>query len=168
MPVTERYGESPPAGSLTSGVDVSVPSEQALAIDVERVVVQGLGVAPLMVVRDVPLSVEFYRRLGFQPLVEWGGYAKLVNGTGILHLAAQGDPPPDRPQVALRAPDDTASAVAAAIVVQVANCRQACIELVAAGVNLLTEPVEPEWGGEVRAFLRDPDGHLVEINEALV
>jgi catechol 2,3-dioxygenase-like lactoylglutathione lyase family enzyme len=121
-----------------------------------------------VVVRDVARSVEFYQRLGFQPSVEWSSYAKLANGTGILHLAAQGDPPSDRPDVALRAPDDTANAVVAAVVVQVANCRQACADLVAAGVKLLTEPVEPEWGGEVRAFLRDPDGHLVEINEALV
>ena len=132
----------------------------------ERGVVQASGVAPLLVVRDVGRSVEFYRRLGFQPSVEWSTYAKLANGTGILHLAAQGDPPPDRPQVALRAPDDT-RAVVAAIVVQVASCRQAYADLLAAGVELLTEPVEPEWGGEVRAFLRDPDGHLVEINEAL-
>jgi catechol 2,3-dioxygenase-like lactoylglutathione lyase family enzyme len=86
---------------------------------------------------------------------------------GILHLAAPGDAPPDRPDVALAAPGETASAVVAAIVVQVADCRGACAELVAADVELLGEPVEPEWGGEVRAVLRDPDGHLVEINEAL-
>jgi catechol 2,3-dioxygenase-like lactoylglutathione lyase family enzyme len=120
-----------------------------------------------MVVRDVARSVEFYRRLGFQPAVEWPTYAKLVNGTAVLHLAQQGDPPPDRPDVALRAPDATATAVVAAVVVQVADCRRACADLTAAGVELLTQPAEPEWGGEVRAFLRDPDGHLVEINEAL-
>jgi catechol 2,3-dioxygenase-like lactoylglutathione lyase family enzyme len=132
-----------------------------------EILVEASGVAPLMVVRDVAGSVEFYRRLGFQPSVVWSTYAKLVNGAGVLHLAAQGDPPPDRPDVALRAPDDTANAVVSAVVVQVADCRQACADLAAAGVELLTEPVEPEWGGEVRAFLRDPDGHLVEINEAL-
>jgi len=128
---------------------------------------KALGVAPLMVVRDIVRSVEFYRRLGFHPLVEWSTYAKLANGTGILHLAAQGDPPPDRPDVALSAPDDTANAVIAAVVVQVADCRQACADLVVMGVRMLTAPVEPVWGGEVRAFLRDPDGHLIEINEAL-
>jgi hypothetical protein len=35
------------------------------------------------------------------------------------------------------------------------------------GVELLGEPAEPAWGGEVRAFLRDLDGHLIEINESL-
>lgn len=125
------------------------------------------GVAPLIVVRDVARSVEFYRRLGFQPSVEWSTYAKLANGSGILHLAAEGDPPPDRPDVALKAPDDTAHSVFAVVIVQVADCRQACDDLAAAGVDLLTEPVVPQWGGEVRAFLRDPDGHLIEINETL-
>ncbi|MFC7550681.1 VOC family protein [Plantactinospora sp. GCM10030261] len=57
--------------------------------------------------------------------------------------------------------------MAAAVVVQVADCRRACADLVSAGGELLTEPVEPEWGGEVRACLRDPDGHLIEINETL-
>ncbi|MEV6302169.1 VOC family protein [Actinoplanes sp. NPDC051861] len=125
------------------------------------------GIAPLLVVRDVARSVSFYRRLGFEPAVEWAGYAKLTGGPGILHLAAGGEPPPDRPDVALVAPDASARAVAAAVVVQVDDCRAACADLVAAGVELLGEPVEPEWGGEVRAFLRDPDGHLIEINAAI-
>lgn len=125
------------------------------------------GVAPLLVVRDVARSVAFYRKLGFQPSVEWSTYAKLSIGTGILHVAAEGDPPPDRPGMALSAPDDTANAVVSAVIVQVPDCRLACADLVAAGIELLTDPAEPVWGGEVRAFLRDPDGHLIEINEAL-
>jgi len=32
------------------------------------------------------------------------------------------------------------------------------------GAEFLTQPVEYEW--EVRAFFRDPDGHLWEISEA--
>ena len=128
---------------------------------------EAVGVAPLMVVRDIARSVEFYRRLGFQPLVEWATYAKLANGTAILHLATPGDPPPDRPEVALDAPDEAAATVVAAVVIQVTDCRRACADLTAAGVPLLSEPTEPEWGGEVRAFLRDPDGHLIEINSQL-
>ncbi|GAA4607015.1 catechol 2,3-dioxygenase-like lactoylglutathione lyase family enzyme [Actinoplanes octamycinicus] len=125
------------------------------------------GVAPLLVVRDVADSVTFYRRLGFEAMVVWETYAKLVSGPGVLHLAAAGEPPPDRGSVALALPDPGAGSVVAAIVVQVADCREACAELAAAGVELLGEPSEPEWGGEVRAFLRDPDGHLIEINEVL-
>lgn len=123
------------------------------------------GIAPLLVVRDVAVGVGFYRRLGFTPEVEWDTYARLTNGRAVLHLAGPGDPPPDRPGLALQAPDPAAATVPAAVVLQVVDCRQACAELRAAGVGLLTEPATPEWGGEVRAFLRDPDGHLIELNE---
>jgi catechol 2,3-dioxygenase-like lactoylglutathione lyase family enzyme len=95
--------------------------------------VEALRVAPLLVVRDVAAGVEFYRRLGFSALVEWEGYAKLGNGPGIVNLAGPGEPPPDRADVALRVPDGAASAVVAAIVVQVSDCRRACANLVAAG-----------------------------------
>jgi catechol 2,3-dioxygenase-like lactoylglutathione lyase family enzyme len=53
-----------------------------------------LGVAPLIVVRDVVRSVEFYRRLGFRPAVQWTTYAKLTADRGaVVHLAAEGDAP---------------------------------------------------------------------------
>jgi catechol 2,3-dioxygenase-like lactoylglutathione lyase family enzyme len=48
-------------------------------------------------------------------------------------------------------------------VLTVADCRAAVAELEARGVVFLGPPAEPEWGDEVRAFARDPDGHLVEI-----
>ncbi|GAA2710210.1 VOC family protein [Actinoplanes palleronii] len=121
--------------------------------------------APLIVVRDVATSVDFYRRLGFHPAIQWPTYAKLTAGAKVLHLASPGDPPPDRPDLALRAPEGTSPTVTAALVLQVEDCRRACADLVAAGIALLTTPAAPAWGGEVRAFVRDPDGHLIEINE---
>jgi catechol 2,3-dioxygenase-like lactoylglutathione lyase family enzyme len=124
------------------------------------------GVAPLIGVRDVARSVSFYAKLGFSPVVEWSTYAKLTAVDGAaLHLAAEGDAPPDRPTVAVAAPDPTAGQVPAIVVVEVSDCRRTCAELAAAGVDLLSQPTVPEWGGEVRAFLRDPDGHVVELNE---
>jgi catechol 2,3-dioxygenase-like lactoylglutathione lyase family enzyme len=33
------------------------------------------------------------------------------------------------------------------------------------GVTFLTPP--HDWGGEIRCFLRDPDGHLVELSQAV-
>lgn len=124
------------------------------------------GVAPLLAVSDLDRSVAFYRLLGFEPLAHWDTYAKLAAGEhAVLHLASEGDAPPDRPTVALEAPPTDSRTVAAIVVVEVADCRQACDQLTTAGVHLLSEPATPPWGGEVRAFVRDPDGHLVELNE---
>jgi catechol 2,3-dioxygenase-like lactoylglutathione lyase family enzyme len=33
------------------------------------------------------------------------------------------------------------------------------------GAVFLTPPVD--WGGEIRCFFRDPDGHLLEISQAV-
>lgn len=123
-------------------------------------------VAPLLAVRDVERSVSFYRRLGFIPVTQWATYAKLSAGDGqVLHLAAQGDAPADRPTVAMAAPAPVSGTASAIVVLQVDDCEQACAKLQETGVELLAGPAVPPWGGEARAFLRDPDGHLIEINE---
>ena len=46
----------------------------------------------------------------------------------------------------------------------VADCRAVYEELRGRGAEFLTPPVEYPW--EIRAFFRDPDGHLFEISEA--
>jgi catechol 2,3-dioxygenase-like lactoylglutathione lyase family enzyme len=47
---------------------------------------------------------------------------------------------------------------------RVPDCRAAYEVLRARGAEFLTPPVD--WGGEIRCFFRDPDGHLLEISEA--
>jgi catechol 2,3-dioxygenase-like lactoylglutathione lyase family enzyme len=47
---------------------------------------------------------------------------------------------------------------------RVADCRGTHELLRGRGATFLTPPVESEW--EIRAFFRDPDGHLLEISEA--
>ena len=63
------------------------------------------------------------------------------------------------------APPPDPERVSHAITVRVADCRAAYEALRARGAVFLTEPVD--WGSEIRCFLRDPDGHLVELSEAV-
>jgi catechol 2,3-dioxygenase-like lactoylglutathione lyase family enzyme len=44
------------------------------------------------------------------------------------------------------------------------DCRGAHAPLVERGATFLAPPLESDW--EIRAFFRDPDGHLLEISEA--
>jgi len=51
-----------------------------------------------------------------------------------------------------------------AFTMRVADCAAAYEQLRTRGASFLTPPVTSDW--EVRAFFRDPDGHLLEISEA--
>ena len=50
------------------------------------------------------------------------------------------------------------------VVLRVVDCRAVVEVFEQRGVQLLGPLSAPAWGGELRAFLRDPDGHLVEIS----
>jgi catechol 2,3-dioxygenase-like lactoylglutathione lyase family enzyme len=48
---------------------------------------------------------------------------------------------------------------------RVADCGGSYDALRARGATFLTPP--HDWGSELRCFLRDPDGHLIELSQAL-
>jgi uncharacterized glyoxalase superfamily protein PhnB len=73
-----------------------------------------------------------------------------------------GAPTLDKPTVRFVAPADP-DTVSHEITLRVGDCRSVYQLLMRRGVEFLTPPVESEW--EVRAFFRDPDGHLFEISE---
>jgi len=50
-----------------------------------------------------------------------------------------------------------------AITIRVADCHASYRALLARGAAFLTPP--HDWGAEIRCFLRDPDGHLLELNQ---
>lgn len=120
-------------------------------------------VAPLLAVADLDRSLAFWSGvLGAEVEVRWDTYALLHLGAGRLHLAVTGDPPPDRP-VRLVPPTGTGGTASGEVVLHVADCRAVVATLQECGLELLGPPAEPAWGGEVRAFALDPDGHLVEF-----
>ena len=122
-------------------------------------------VAPLLVVADLPRSLAFYEHVvGATRVAAGDSYAKLALGSGELHLVTRSEATPDKPGVALVPPTD-ASAVHGEVVLHVRDCRATYAELVGRGAQFLAPPSVPPWGHEVRAFLRDPDGHLLEISQ---
>jgi catechol 2,3-dioxygenase-like lactoylglutathione lyase family enzyme len=125
-----------------------------------------LGVAPLLVVGDLARSLGFYEGvLGAVRITATDSYAKLSLGPGVLHLATRSEPTPDKPGIILAPPDPQAALVHGEVVVRVRDCRAMHARLVARGATFLAPPTIPPWGHEVRAFLRDPDGHLIELSQ---
>jgi catechol 2,3-dioxygenase-like lactoylglutathione lyase family enzyme len=124
----------------------------------------GVEITLLLVVADVGRSRAWYADvLGASLYREYGGSSAVLQfqGTWLL-LATGGDPTRDKPTVAFAPPTDP-ERVDHEITLRVPDCRAAYETLVARGAEFLTPPVE--YDHEIRAFFRDPDGHLLEISE---
>ncbi len=119
----------------------------------------------ILVVSDLRHSVAFWTEvLGADLDREYGGTSAVLRfGGSWLLLVTGGGPTADKPTVTLAPPADP-DRVSALITVRVADCRAEHDRLVGLGATFLTAPVDS--GAEVRCFLRDPDGHLVELSQA--
>ncbi len=126
---------------------------------------EGMELTHILVVADVQRAKTFYRDvLGAYVYREYGGSSCVLRAFGTwLLLVTGGGPTPDKPTVTFAAPGDP-ERVSHAMTIRVPDCRAAHATLVGRGATFLTEPIESDW--EVRAFFRDPDGHLIEISEA--
>lgn len=122
----------------------------------------------LLVVSDVSRSRNFYRDiLGAEVLREFeGAFCQLEFQQTLLFLVAGGGPTEDKPGITFAAPANPEK-VAAELVLRVGDCQAAYDALKNRGASFLTPPVKQDWGGEIRCFFRDPDGHLIEVSELL-
>jgi catechol 2,3-dioxygenase-like lactoylglutathione lyase family enzyme len=119
----------------------------------------------ILVVSDVDRARDFWRDVvGAEVYREYGGTSCVLwlAGSWIL-LVTGGGPTADKPDVTFAVADD-ATHVDHAFTMRVADCQAAYETLRRRGAAFLTPPVSSPW--EIRAFFRDPDGHLLEISEA--
>ena len=125
---------------------------------------EGVELTLLLVVADVGRARTFYTDvLGASLYREYGGTSAVLEfqGTWIL-LVTGGGPTPGKPTVTFAPPVDP-DRVSHQLTMRVPDCRAAYETLRSRGAEFLAPPVDR--GGEVRAFFRDPDGHLLEISE---
>lgn len=121
----------------------------------------------ILVVSDPARSRDWWIEvLGADLYREYGGTSVVLRFAGAwVLLVTGGGPTADKPDVVL-APPDPAASVSHAMTVRVRNCRAVYEQVRARGGRFLSPP--HDWGGEIRCFLRDPDGHLIEFSEAVV
>jgi lactoylglutathione lyase len=86
---------------------------------------------------------------------------KFHNSWLILNVG--GGPTDDKPDVTLEPPGDS-SRTSAFLNVRVADIQQVYAEWSARGTEFLTPPIDR--GAEIRCYIRDPDGHLIEVGQA--
>jgi catechol 2,3-dioxygenase-like lactoylglutathione lyase family enzyme len=125
----------------------------------------GVELTHILVVSDLPAARDFWTQVvGAHVFREYGGTSCVLKlaGTWLL-LVTGGIPTEDKPDVTFAVPTDP-NTVSHAMTFRVADCRATYEILRRRGARFLTPPVESAW--EVRAFSRDPDGHLLEISQA--
>jgi catechol 2,3-dioxygenase-like lactoylglutathione lyase family enzyme len=123
-----------------------------------------MALTHLLVVGDVIRSRDFYQNvLGAEVYREYGGTSCVLRflGTWLL-LVTGGGPTADKPSVTFAPPTD-ADVVSHELTIRVPDCHAAYATLVSRGAAFLAPPVE--YAHEIRAFFRDPDGHLLEISQ---
>jgi catechol 2,3-dioxygenase-like lactoylglutathione lyase family enzyme len=118
----------------------------------------------LLVVSDAQASRDWYVGvLDATVYGEYGGTSVVLDllGNWLLLVTGAG-PTSDKPTVTFAPPTDP-DTVSAELIFRVADCHATYELLRGRGAEFLTEPLDR--GGEIRAFFRDPDGHLLEISE---
>jgi len=122
----------------------------------------GFVLTHFLVVSDQDRSREFYRSVfGATVVLERDPVIlKIANSWLILNVG--GDPTDDKPTVTLAPPADSDRA-SAFLNIRVADIAVAYAEWSARGAEFLTEP--KDHAREFRAFIRDPDGHLIEVGQ---
>src|SRR5262249_21370333 len=85
---------------------------------------------------------------------------QLANSWIIINVG--GGPTEDKPTVTLEAPSDL-NRTSAFLNIRVADIESVYAEWSARGAEFLTPP--QDRGAEIRCYLRDPDGHLIEVGQ---
>lgn len=124
-----------------------------------------MALTTILVVADVNRARDWYRDvLGASLYREYGGTSAVMQFQGAwLLLVTGGEPTADKPDVTF-APPENQQRVSHSFTIRVPDCHAAYETLQGRGAQFLTPPVD--HGMEIRAFFRDPDGHLFEISEA--
>ena len=125
----------------------------------------GVELRYLLVASDYARSLAFYREvLGATVVRQISDVLCLLSlGGSELLLTVGGDPTSDKPTVTFAPPADP-DTISSELNIRVPDCRAAYKILRSRGAKFLAPPVD--WGYEIRAFLRDPDGHLIELTQS--
>jgi catechol 2,3-dioxygenase-like lactoylglutathione lyase family enzyme len=124
---------------------------------------EGLVMTLFLTVRKVARSRDFYSRVlgGTVVLEENPCIVKLANSWIIMNPG--GPPTPDKPDISVvdYEPGNTTSIF---LNLRVADIQARYQEWNGKGAEFVTPPIDR--GAEIRCYMRDPDGYLIEVGQA--
>jgi len=123
---------------------------------------EGILITHFIVSRDVERSRRFYVDvLGGEALLE-GEPSIVALANGWITISTGGGPTEDKPNVTLEPPSDPLHA-SAFLNIRVADIGAMYKQWSERGAQFLTPPIDR--GQEIRCYMRDPDGHLIEVGQ---
>jgi catechol 2,3-dioxygenase-like lactoylglutathione lyase family enzyme len=123
---------------------------------------EGILLTHFVVSDDVERSRRFYTEVLGGETVRAGepSFVRLANSWIIIN--AGGGPTEDKPEVILETPPDP-NRTSSFLNIRVADIQAVYEEWSGRGAEFLTPP--QDRGAEIRCYIRDPDGHLIEVGQ---
>jgi catechol 2,3-dioxygenase-like lactoylglutathione lyase family enzyme len=124
---------------------------------------EGILLTHFVVAKDVERSRAFYADvLGGEVVMEGEpSMVQLANAWIIINVG--GGPTDDKPDVILETPPDP-NRVSSFLNIRVADIHAVYEQWRSTGAEFIAPPIQ--HAREIRCYLRDPDGHLIEVGQA--
>jgi catechol 2,3-dioxygenase-like lactoylglutathione lyase family enzyme len=122
----------------------------------------GILLTHFIVSEDIARSRHFYADVLGGEVVSASEPTIVALANGWIVINTGGPPTDDKPTVTLTAPDP--NTISSFLNIRVANIQEIYDDWSSKGAKFLTPPIDR--GAEIRCYLRDPDGHLIEVGQA--
>ena len=126
---------------------------------------EGIVLTHFIVSDDVERSRRFYTEVLGGSVVfsgESGEPTNVALSNSFIVISVGGGPTDDKPSVTLETPPDP-DRISSFVNIRVKDIAAVYAEWGAKGANFLTPPKQHQH--EIRCYIRDPDGHLIEVGQ---
>jgi catechol 2,3-dioxygenase-like lactoylglutathione lyase family enzyme len=124
---------------------------------------QGIVLTHFLVASDVERSRRFYADVLGGEVLREGEPTIIALANSWIIINVGGPPTDDKPTVTLDTPRDP-DLVSSFLNIRVADIHAVYEQWRDRGAEFLTPPTDR--GAELRCYMRDPDGHLIEVGQA--
>jgi catechol 2,3-dioxygenase-like lactoylglutathione lyase family enzyme len=124
---------------------------------------EGILLTHFIVSDDVERSHRFYTEVLGGETVSTGKPSMVALANAWIIINVGGGPTDDKPTVTLETPPDP-NRTSSFLNIRVADIQSVYEEWGARGAEFLTPP--KDHGREIRCYIRDPDGHLIEVGQS--
>jgi catechol 2,3-dioxygenase-like lactoylglutathione lyase family enzyme len=124
---------------------------------------EGIVLTHFIVSGDVERSRRFYTEVLGGETVHAGEPSFVALANSWIIINAGGGPTDDKPTVTLETPPDP-DRVSSFLNIRVADIASVYSDWSSRGAEFLTPP--KQHATEIRCYIRDPDGHLIEVGQS--